>query len=156
MKVEEIMTRDVAACRPDDPCSEAVKLMWDNDCGIVPIVDSDRRVVGAITDRDIAIACWSRDVAPSSVRICDTMTADVKCCCPDDSVRAAEQIMEQCQVRRLPVTDNEGRLCGILSLADITRQSEEARGGKTGDVDPKKVVEAYAAVCHPRSQRLHS
>lgn len=154
MKVHEIMTRDVAACRPDECCSTAVQQMWDNDCGIIPIVDSERRVIGAITDRDIAIACWSRDTTPASLRICDTMTADIKCCCPDDTVMAAEEIMEQCQIRRLPVTDDDGKLCGIISLADITRQSGNGRA-KSRDLDPKKVVEAYAAVCQPRSTALH-
>jgi CBS domain-containing protein len=155
MKVQEIMTSEVAACTPDQACSSAVQQMWDNDCGIVPVVDEERRVVGAITDRDIAIACWSRDMTPSALCIGDTMSPDVKCVSPEDSVSAAEEIMEQCQVRRLPVIDKEGRLCGILSLADITRQSEDGRS-KSRDVDPKKVIEAYAAVCHPRTQRLHS
>jgi len=156
MKVQEIMTHDVAACSPDDPASEAVRLMWDNDCGIVPVVDAERRVVGAITDRDICIAAWSRDLPPSAIRVSETMTPDVKCCMPEDSVSAAEQIMEHCQVRRLPVTDDSGRLCGILSLADITRQSDSGANRKSGDVKAEKVVGAYAAVCQPRNERLHS
>lgn len=157
MQVRDIMTEDVRACCADATGSDAVKLMWDNDCGIVPVVDSDNQVVGAITDRDIVIACWSRDVAPSRLPVCDAMTREVQCCAPDDTVARAEQLMEKHQVRRLPVIDHEGRLCGIISLADIARASRpRARGAEKADVRPEKVVEAYAAVCQPRGEHLHA
>jgi CBS domain-containing protein len=157
MKVREIMTSDVECCTTEDDCGEAIRIMWDNDCGIVPVVDADRRVVGAITDRDIAIACWSRNAGPREIRIEDTMSRDVKCCRREDTVTAAEELMEKCQVRRLPVIDKKDRLCGILSLADITRIADIRRGNGSASADlrPEKVVEAYAAVCHPRSDRLH-
>jgi len=158
MNVREIMTEEVGTCSSDETCSAAVKIMWDCDCGIVPIIDSGRRVVGAITDRDIAIACWSRDCSPGQIRIEDCMTRDVHCCSPGDRVGKAERLMEGYQVRRLPVEDSEGCLCGIVSLADIARRSEpKAKGSAQADIRPEKVVEAYAAVCQPRNGRqLHA
>lgn len=157
MKVREIMTSQVECCTADDDCGEAIRIMWDTDCGIVPVVDPDHHVVGAITDRDIAIACWSRNVGPRDIRIGDTMSRDVKCCRREDTVNAAEELMEKSQVRRLPVIDKNGRLCGILSLADIALAGEIRRGNGSvqSDVRPEKVAEAYAAIAHPRSDRLH-
>ena len=153
MKVREIMTEQVGTCTVDQSCGEAVKVMWDCDCGIVPVIDSERRVTGAITDRDIAIACWSRDCSPSQIRIEDCMTRDVQCCSPEDSGGTAEKLMEEYQIRRLPVEGSDGCLCGIISLADITRRAAPKAKGAAQDVRPEKVVEAYAAVCQPRNER---
>ncbi|HYB98780.1 MAG TPA: CBS domain-containing protein [Candidatus Limnocylindrales bacterium] len=151
MKVRDIMTTDVRACLPEEPLSAAVRIMWDCDCGIVPVVDRSGRVVGAITDRDICIACWSRDSKPSDLIISDTMTREVQCCGPDDTVSEAERAIRACQVRRLPVVDDNGHLQGIISLADITRAAERQLGGghQAGELRPEEVVEAIAAVSRP-------
>ncbi|HYC55757.1 MAG TPA: CBS domain-containing protein [Candidatus Binatia bacterium] len=151
MKVRDIMTTDVRACLPEEPLSSAVRIMWDCDCGIVPVVDRTGRVIGAITDRDICIACWSRDSRPSDLIIADTMARDVQCCGPDDTVSEAEHAIRACQVRRLPVVDDNGHLQGIISLADITRAAERQLGGghQPGELKPEELVESIAAVSRP-------
>jgi CBS domain-containing protein len=152
MKVEKIMTANVKTCGPHDSLGTAAQIMWDADCGIVPVVDEDGRVLGVVTDRDICIGCWSRDAQPSAVGVTDTMSTDVKTCRPEDSIAAAEKLMRDKQVRRLPVTDAKGRLVGIISLNDITREAEReaGQGSKRADIRPSEVVEALAAICRPR------
>jgi CBS domain-containing protein len=158
MKVERIMTADVKTCGPFEPLSAAVKIMWDVDCGIVPVVDPANRVVGVLTDRDICIACWSHDAKPSTLLVNGTMTTDVKTCHVGDSIAAAEEVMKTHQVRRLPVTDKQGRIAGIISLNDITREAERERerGVKRTDVAADEVVEALAAISRPRACTLAS
>jgi CBS domain-containing protein len=151
MKVEKLMTPNVRVCAAEDQMSAAVKIMWDADCGIVPVVDKAGHVVGVITDRDICIACWSRDVKPSDVRVGETMTTDVKTCTPGDTIVAAEKLMEKHQIRRLPVTDAKGKLVGIISMNDISREAEREHGMKRADIRAEQVVEALAAICRPRA-----
>ena len=150
MKVRDIMTTDVRACLPDEPLSAAVRIMWDCDCGIAPVVDRSGRVVGAITDRDICIACWSRDARPSEVLVSETMTREVQCCGADDTVADAERAIRACQVRRLPVVDDEGRLQGIISLADITLAADgRIATMQAGELHATEVVQVLADVCQP-------
>ena len=158
MKVEKIMTADVKACGPGDPLSTAARIMWDADCGIVPVIDVRGHVIGVITDRDICIACWSRDSKPGSLNVGECMTIEVNTCTPADSVAQAQKVMERHQIRRLPVIDSEGKLVGIISLTDITRAAlRERAGGVRADIGAKEVVEAMAAICRPRtSERLQT
>jgi CBS domain-containing protein len=140
---------------PHESLSEAVQIMWDRDCGFVPVIDDDRHVVGVVTDRDICIACWSHGARPGDLTVKDTMSSDVKTCRPDDTVTVAENVMETHKVRRLPVVDAHDRLEGVISLNDIAREAERERTH-----DPKKrairsaeVLEALAAICQPRGAR---
>jgi CBS domain-containing protein len=153
MKIEKLMTSNVKACAPDEHLSAAAKIMWDADCGIVPVVDHAGQVVGVVTDRDICIACWTRDAKPSDLRVGDTMTTDVKTCKPEETIAAAEKLMEKHQVRRLPVTDAKNKLVGIISMNDISREAERERGQGTKrlDIRSDEVVEALAAICRPRA-----
>src|SRR5687768_2334487 len=118
MKVTDLMTRKVACVRADEPLSSAAKLMWDCDCGAVPVIDGSDRVVGMITDRDICMATWSRDQAPSGISVHQAMSEELHQCSPDASVATAEGLMRSKQIRRIPVVDENQRLAGILSLAD--------------------------------------
>jgi len=126
MLVQDLMTRNVAAVRPDQTLAVAARLMWDCDCGALPVVEGDRKVIGMITDRDICMACWSRSLAPSALLVRDATSSDLVSCSPQATIAAAEAAMSGHQVRRLPVMDAEMRLVGILSLADIARAAAVA------------------------------
>src|SRR5882724_435913 len=130
MIVEDLMTSNAAAVAPGESLAAAAQLMWDWDCGAIPVVEDERtlgkKVVGIITDRDICMAAWSRGRAPGSISVREAMTRDVFCARPDDSIHGAEALMRANQIRRLPVVDAQGRLIGILSLADIARAAENA------------------------------
>ena len=122
MKVREIMTSDVKTCRRETSLAEAVKLMWDRDCGALPIVNSDGTVSGMITDRDICIAIATRGRTADRIAVGDVAAGQVCTCAPDDEAIAALQTMKSQRVRRLPVVDANGRLKGILSLNDVVTQ----------------------------------
>jgi CBS domain-containing protein len=136
MNVEKLMSKEVKSCSPHQSLADAARLMWDRDCGCIPIQDGDR-VVGMITDRDICMAAYFNGKSLQDIRIADAMTRDPATCHPEDTLEAAEAVMKQAQVRRLPVTDPSGRLVGILSLNDLARvlsQGPMARKGGHGRV----------------------
>ena len=102
MKVGDLMTRNVAACRPTDPLSAAAQLMWDRDCGCVPVVSDDgsNRVVGMLTDRDICMATHFRGVSPGAVRVGEVMSKEVRAIGPSEAPEDAEAVMRDALVRR--------------------------------------------------------
>jgi CBS domain-containing protein len=128
MLVADLMTKNTNSVRTDQTLADAAQLMWDRDCGALPVLQEDgSRVVGMITDRDICMATWSRGSAPASVRVADAMSPNIVYCSPQDSISRAESLMQSNQVRRLPVVGTAGELMGILSLADIARATQSAK-----------------------------
>jgi len=158
MKVERLMRRDVDACRPEDTGNCAAKIMWERDCGFVPIVDEDSKVVGVVTDRDLCMAAYTQGKHIQEIPVSGVMSKKIYACRPEDALTEAEKMMRERQVRRLPVTDAEGRLKGILSLSDITREAaKEARSRPTKvEVSYSEVAQTLADINIPRAQtRLH-
>jgi CBS domain-containing protein len=152
--VEELMQTDVRVCRPSEAVAEAARIMWERDCGCVPVVaeDGSGRVVGMVTDRDVCMASWSRGTPPSRIPVGEVMARRVHVCHPDDDVAEAELLMRSAQVRRLPVTDEAGHLRGILSLADLARAATGAHGLPAGAVGAGEVGVVLEAICRPRSE----
>ena len=142
MKVKDVMTADVKSCRPETNAAEAVKMMWDQDCGALPIVNNDRKVVGMITDRDLSVAVATRGRAAERIAVKDVATGKAYTCRVDDDVPAALEVMKAQQVRRLSVVDAEGRLKGILSINDIVLHS--------GAASPSQIVDSLAGICAHR------
>jgi CBS domain-containing protein len=154
MKIAEIMNRQVRCCRPTDTLDAAAAIMWDHDCGCVPVVDAEERVVGMITDRDLCMAAYTRGVTLGTVQVQDVMSRTVYTCRAEDSVGHAEQMMRINQVHRLPVVDAGEHLVGILSLNDVAQEARlEAAAHKRG-VTFGEVGETLAAVCRPRHASL--
>ena len=118
--VRAIMSAHVKACRPDDSLSEAAQLMWNSDCGALPVVVTVQ-VVGMITDRDICMATFTQGKAPSELLVNGAMSKELFSCGPDESVGSVLAIMARRRVRRLPVVGPDGVLVGMVSLADIAR-----------------------------------
>ncbi len=121
MNVLDLMTKDCVCVTTEDNLSTAAGRMWEKDCGALPVVQNDV-VVGMITDRDICMATWSRGAPPDRIVVLDAMSTKLVSCGTGESVKQVEATMRSHQVRRLPVLDAEGRLLGILSLADIVRR----------------------------------
>ena len=153
MRISDLMTRSVATVRAGQPLADAVKLMWDCDCGAVPVLeDHGNRVVGMVTDRDICMATWSRNAAPAALCAADAMSRQLHACSMSDTVQRAEELMRREQIRRVPVLDAEQRLVGILSLADIARQADGTHANRTRDVAPQSIAATLAEICQsPRS-----
>jgi CBS domain-containing protein len=145
MKVKDLMTTDVKRCSPDTNLAAAAKIMWEGDCGAVPVTDERDRVVGVITDRDICIAAATRPRTEGEIEVKDVISTAVYTCAPSDDVRAALETMKARKVRRLPVVEQGGRLVGIVSIHDIAVQSRN----RTGDLSPDSVLDAFIAITAP-------
>jgi CBS domain-containing protein len=124
MRVSEVMTRDVQTVRPEQRVQEAASFMLSADAGSIPVLEGDR-LIGMITDRDIAVRGVAEGMIPQESRVADVMTDDLRWCRADDSVEQVMAEMGDAQVRRLPVLDRNDEFVGIVALGDIaTRQSE--------------------------------
>ncbi len=119
MKVFEIMSIDVGFVRLDEDLSKAAAIMWEKDCGVVPIVTDELVVVGIVTDRDIAIASASRNRPPSAIRACEMIADPPIVCGMEDSVADVLKTMSRLGIRRLPVAGERRELFGMISIADI-------------------------------------
>ena len=128
MKVHQLMSRDVKSCRPDESLAAAARLMWDFDCGAIPVVDDERRVLGVITDRDICMAAMHSGRPLHEMRIAESMSQTVIHTRAWDGVDEALALMARARVRRLPVIEAQGKLAGVISLTDLAKAAERERG----------------------------
>ena len=132
MKISEIMSKNPRSVSPDTPVSEAAQLMKEEDVGLVPVVErvggaeTRGRLVGVVTDRDIAIRAVAEGRAVDSP-VSDVMSGGVKTCSPDDSVEDAMAMMGREQVRRIPIVDERGSLVGVVAQADLVRMAGKDR-----------------------------
>jgi len=149
MNVEAIMTKEVKCCTSDATLARAAQLMWEKDCGCMPVCDREGRVIGMITDRDICMSAWTKGRALQELRVDGAMARAVVSCRAQDPVTIAETKMQEHQLHRLPVLDENGRLLGIVSLADIVRSASDGHGRHSADTED--VVRTLAAVCRPRA-----
>lgn len=138
MKASEIMTKAVRSCTKEATLSEVGLIMVSGNCGIVPVVDAHYKVLGVVTDRDLLVNLVKHDAKPSEICVEKIMGTAIYTCRPDDSLESVLNLMGQRKVRRLPVTDENGILKGIISLDDIVLESHETshtlEGGPSYDV----------------------
>jgi CBS domain-containing protein len=149
MKVRNIMTTEVKRCGMDTNLAEAVREMWEGDCGVLPVVDADQKVIGVITDRDISIALGTRNLPASEVTVGEVITGNVFAARPDDDIHDALRIIQTQKVRRLPVIDREGKLQGIVCLNDLAVHAENA-DKRAVALSYEDVVHAMKAICDRR------
>ena len=123
-QIRDVMTSDVKTVSPDQTAQEAASFMLSADTGSIPVCRDDK-VIGMITDRDIAVRGTARGKGPDC-RVSDLMSSDIVCARDTDDVIAIAQRMSDSQVRRLPVLDADDRLVGMVSLGDLSRRSQEA------------------------------
>jgi CBS domain-containing protein len=128
--VQEVMTSNPTSVEADSPLVAAARIMKQQDVGIVPVVESGR-LVGAVTDRDIAVRVVAEGKDPRSVSVREIASTDLVTVDPQQDLDEALQLMASHQVRRLPVVEEDGRLVGIVAQADVAR---EANDKKTGDL----------------------
>jgi len=150
MKVKDVMTHEVKTCSPETNMAAAAMIMWENDCWVVPVVHSDGKVIGVITDRDICMAVATKNRKTSEVAVSEVFTGNLYACTPDDDIRDALKIMRAERVRRLPVINAYGVLEGILSLNDIVLHAEAAKGKKMLALSYEDVIDTLKAICAHR------
>jgi CBS-domain-containing membrane protein len=154
MKVAEVMTRNVQSCTPETNLAAAAMQMWNGDCGVLPVVGDDGKVVGMITDRDICIAAATNHQDIACIKVGEVTTGEVQSCAPQTSVRDALSLLEEARVRRLPVLDENKKLMGILSLSDIVLHTGEGRDKKVVDVSYADVANTFKAICSPNPKAV--
>lgn len=157
MRIEQLMTKQVRTCRPDDTLERAAQIMWDYDCGSIPVCSGDgvSKAVGMITDRDIAMCAMFHPKPLRELPVSEAMSRNLRVCRPTDSVENAESVMRDAQVRRLPVVDSEGRVIGMISLADLASEAaRECAPGASKEITETEVGDTLAAICQPPTRRL--
>jgi CBS domain-containing protein len=146
MRVKDVMTDDVKCCSLETNLAAAAKIMWEADCGAVPVTDGQNKVIGVITDRDICIAGATRSRTEGEIPVREVISKTLYSCSPNDDVRAALETMRSQQIRRLPVVGQDGRLAGIVSIHDI---AVHARAGKGSAVPAEDVLDTFIAITAP-------
>lgn len=129
MQCKDAMKSRVLSCREHDTAARCAGLMAEQNIGFVPVVDADTRVVGVITDRDLAVRVLAKQRAANTT-VDTIMTRDVVSCAADDSLDRAEQLLAGARKSRLVLTDAQGRLAGVISLADIAQVEEAQKAGE--------------------------
>jgi len=142
------MSKEVASCQLSDSLSVAAKIMWEKDCGCVPVVDGHGRAVSMITDRDICMAAYTQGKQLHDIVVADVCSPGLRTCNRDEPVSDAVNTMAIAQVRRLPVVDADGRLVGLLALSDLIRHAWTDRLRGHGE-DPQLAV-LLESVSRPR------
>jgi CBS domain-containing protein len=145
--IRELMTRPAVTCPNNTTLEHAAWLMWEFDCGIIPVVDDDGRAVGVVTDRDICMAAYTQGRALRDIPVSTAMAHHVIAIHADESMDTAEHLMADNQIRRLPVIDGDGKVVGVVSLNDLARLAGETR--RIG-LD-REFVSTVAAVSRPRA-----
>jgi CBS domain-containing protein len=139
MKVRDLMTANPQVCSSDTTVAEAAHLMWETDCGILPVVD-DGELVGVVTDRDLFIALATRNARAAHLRIGAVVQRPVVTCAPEDDVRDALASMKQARIHRLPVIGRSNAVLGMLSLNDILLAAGQ-------DINVHAIVDTLQAIC---------
>lgn len=152
MKVEQVMTKRVSTCVSGSTLNDAARVMWECDCGIVPVIEDAEtpRVVGVVTDRDVCMAAYTKGLPLTQIRVGDIMSTEVHSCRPGDDLHDAEKTMKSAHVHRLPVLDAADQILGVISLADIAREAAREAGGRRREVTAVEIGETLAAIRQPR------
>ena len=119
--VRSIMSRDVATCSMGDTLHRAAQLMWERDCGAIPVVDAEGRLAGIVTDRDLCMAAYTQSRPLTDIAVASVLSRRVHSCSPTASLDQAVASMRAERVRRLVVVDGSQKVVGMLSLADLAR-----------------------------------
>lgn len=144
------MTSSVGVCKTDESLAKAVEIMFEKDCGIVPIINKKSKVIGMISDRDVAVSVFLRGKSAGEILCGEILNGKVLSCSAKDDVADVLKIMKTQQIKRLPVVDKKGKLEGIISITDILLASENDKKLR------QKVMKTLEAISKPRAIVLNS
>ena len=147
MKVSELMSSPAQTCAPQESCHAAAQIMWEHDCGCVPVTDDERRLVGVITDRDIAMAAHLTGNALGRIPVGQVMGPRAISVDRDASVHDALEAMADAQILRLPVVDDGRHVVGVLALSDAVLATP-------GSKDADDAIRTVAAIAKRRNARV--
>lgn len=150
MNVADIMSREVQSCRANDTLQHAAQLMWEHDCGCLPVcasADGTERLVGVITDRDICMCAMFSAMSLQTLQVKEAMASQILTCGPNDTLEHAEKVMRGGRVRRLPVVGGNGALVGLISLADLAREAVRESAHSPRYLTETEVGDTLAVIC---------
>ncbi|HVN29501.1 MAG TPA: CBS domain-containing protein [Candidatus Binataceae bacterium] len=152
MKVEEIMQRDVRVCTQDDTLNAAAHIMWEYDCGCVPVIatDGNGEIVGVISDRDICMAAYTQGKCLNDISVGIAMAHSVLSCKAEDDLALVEAMMREARIHRIPVVAENGAVVGIISLTDIARAALSLGEGRFALGTQAEIARTLAAIREPR------
>ncbi|HWC65671.1 MAG TPA: CBS domain-containing protein [Thermoanaerobaculia bacterium] len=150
MKVRAVMNRPVKSVGVASSIAAAGKIMNENDCGVLPVIDEKGQVVGVLTDRDVCLALTEKNRLASDVTVSEAMSPRVFACGPDDEIQNALETMQYRLVRRLPVLDESRRLVGILSIDDVIVHAGPATAKRPPEVTYGEAFSTLKAICGTR------
>ena len=156
MKVKDIMTQSAVCCSPDTNVGAAVELMWVHNCGMLPVVGTDRKLIGIVTDRDICIAMGTRNRLAGELTVGEIATRNVLTCKPDDEIHEALDTMANKQVRRLPVVNVEGLPQGILSMDDIITHGDLNKWEGSCELSSEEIIRSLKKLYGQKFPVVHT
>lgn len=146
MKVKEVMMGSAYYSQEESNLASVAELMWNGNCGFVPVMGIDGKITGVITDRDICIALGTRNQLPGEVLVRDVISHRLFACAPEDDVHVALQVMKEGGVRRLPVLAQDGALVGVISMDDALLKAQAGTLGVKPELSSEEVVKAFRAI----------
>jgi len=149
MKVQDVMMRTPACCTPETNLGAAVEILWSRNCGMLPVVDARRKVIGVVTDRDLCVALGTRNKLPGKMTIGEVVSDEVYTCRAQDDIHVALETMGQRKVRRLPVVNGDGVLEGILSMDNVILHTEVGVWGRASDLSHEHVIKTLQRIYGP-------
>jgi CBS domain-containing protein len=159
MKVKDLMTKEPCYCMPETNLGSATELMWNANCGCLPVLSAEGKVSGVITDRDICMALGTRNRFAGDVTVAEVMSPKLYFCAPEDDIHQALQTLGEAKVRRLPVVGQDGSLCGVLSVDDILSHAEPKALGREPELSTDEVIRTFRAIVPrrvPQNVATHS
>ncbi len=150
MKVQDAMMRTPASCSADTNLGAAIEILWNRNCGMLPVVDANQKVVGVVTDRDLCVALGTRNRRAGEIAVGEVVSRKLYSCHPEDDIRVALDTMANRRVRRLPVVNREGRLEGILSMDNVVLHADPGGQGQPGELSPADIVRTLHQIYEPQ------
>jgi CBS domain-containing protein len=149
MRIEDVMTRNPSFCGPEATAADAARIMWERDCGFVPVLDAQRIPIGVVTDRDLCMAAYTRGKTLHEIPVRSVMSTHVRTCMRSASVGSVEELMAEAQVRRIPVVDEAGGLVGIVALSDLARGRSRTAKDRVSEHIFADVAKTLVAITRP-------
>lgn len=125
MKCNKIMSKEIKTCKGYSTAKKALRMMYDLNCGVIPVVDENEKLIGVVTDRDIAMYTGQRDVRPAEIHLDEFMTKPVITCHENDDIDVAIEKMKEYKVRRIPIIDTDHKVQGLISIGDVAVLAHE-------------------------------
>jgi len=155
MKVKDVMTHSAVCCSPVTNVGHAVELMWVHNCGMLPVIGSDQKLLGVVTDRDISIAMGTRNRLAGELTVGEIATAPGITCKADDEIHEALHTMAFHHVRRLPVVNGDGIPQGVLSIDDIVTHGDQNKWEGCCELSSEEIIRALKRIYGQQMPLVH-